>query len=58
MVKDVIKIDEEDSSRQEIEIEKIPTRMVEARSKVLVPVLDFLQTSKFEQERCVFVLYI
>ncbi|KAM7492666.1 hypothetical protein LguiA_035587 [Lonicera macranthoides] len=51
MVKDVIKIDEKDSSRQEIEIEKIPTRMVEARSKVLVPVLDFLQTSKFEQAR-------
>ncbi|GMY31491.1 autophagy-related protein 18f-like isoform X1 [Fagus crenata] len=43
------KINEENAG--EIEIERIPTRMIEARSKGLVPVVDYLQTSKIQQTR-------
>ncbi|XP_051133584.1 autophagy-related protein 18f-like isoform X2 [Andrographis paniculata] len=39
-------IDEEDAGGGEIEIERNPVRGVEARSKGLVPVLDFIQTTK------------
>ena len=43
------KINEENAG--EIEIERIPTRMIEARSKGLVPVVDYLQTPKIKQTR-------
>ncbi|KAL7186451.1 hypothetical protein ACSBR2_028239 [Camellia fascicularis] len=46
-----IKIDVDDACGGEIEIERIPTRMIEARSKDLVPVFDYLQTPKFQQAR-------
>ncbi|CBI20508.3 unnamed protein product, partial [Vitis vinifera] len=35
----------------EIEVERFPTRMIEARSKDLVPVFDYLQTPKFQKAR-------
>ncbi|CAA0813934.1 Autophagy-related protein 18f [Striga hermonthica] len=35
----------------EIEIERVPTRMLEARSKDLVPIFDYLQSPKFLQGR-------
>ncbi|XP_010240957.1 PREDICTED: autophagy-related protein 18f-like [Nelumbo nucifera] len=42
---------EESVSGGEIEIERIPTRMIEARSKDLVPVFNYLRTPKFQQLR-------
>jgi len=44
-------MDEEAAPRGEYEIEKIPTRVIEARSKDLVPIFDFIQTSKFQHTR-------
>ncbi|XP_042041791.1 autophagy-related protein 18f-like isoform X1 [Salvia splendens] len=35
----------------EIEIERFPVRMLEARSKDLVPIIDYLQNPKFQRER-------
>ncbi|KAK6230376.1 hypothetical protein QUC31_001894 [Theobroma cacao] len=51
MVMDGIKMAEENAFGGEIEIERLPTRMIEARSKDLVPVFDYLQTPKFQQAR-------
>ncbi|XP_077243493.1 autophagy-related protein 18f-like [Tasmannia lanceolata] len=51
MVMDGIKTDSEDVLGGESEIETVPTRMIEARSKDLVPVFDYLQTPKFQQSR-------
>ena len=51
MAIDGIKIDGEATSGGEIEIERIPTRMIEARSKDLVPVFDYLQAPKIQQTR-------
>ncbi|XWS27898.1 hypothetical protein CRYUN_Cryun25bG0019600 [Craigia yunnanensis] len=51
MVMDGIKMAEENAFGGEIEIERIPTRMIEARSRDLVPVFDYLQTPKFQQAR-------
>uniref|UniRef100_A0A5B7B4D3 Putative autophagy-related protein 18f isoform X1 n=1 Tax=Davidia involucrata TaxID=16924 RepID=A0A5B7B4D3_DAVIN len=51
MIIDGIKTDEEGALGGEIEIERIPTRIIEARSKDLVPVFDYLQTAKFQQAR-------
>ncbi|KAA8526937.1 hypothetical protein F0562_008834 [Nyssa sinensis] len=51
MMIDGIKMDEEGSVGGEIEIERIPTCMIEARSKGLVPVFDYLQTANFQQAR-------
>ena len=42
----------------EIEVERFPTRMIEARSKDLVPVFDYLQTPKFQKARCAEVLFV
>lgn len=56
MIKDDFKIDEENDLGGEIEIERIPTRMIEARSKDLVPVLGYLRAPKFQQGRCVELL--
>lgn len=47
------KMDEGNSMRGEIEIEKIPTRTIEARSKDLVPVFDYFRSSKIRHARCV-----
>lgn len=46
------KRDEENASVGEIEIERIPTCVIEARSKGLVPVFDYLLTPKIQQTRC------
>ncbi|KAK9269609.1 hypothetical protein L1049_001386 [Liquidambar formosana] len=51
MMVDDIKMDEENALGGESEIERIPTRMIEARSKDLVPVFEYLQTPKFQQAR-------
>ncbi|TKY66705.1 Autophagy-related protein 18f [Spatholobus suberectus] len=44
-------MDEEAASGGEFEIEKIPTRVIEARSKDLVPIFDYTQIPKFQQIR-------
>lgn len=44
-------MDEKAASGGEFEIEKIPTRVIEARSKDLVPIFDYVQTPKFQQIR-------
>lgn len=48
---DDLNMDEENALGGEIEIEKMPTRIIEARSRDLVPVFDYLQTPKFQQAR-------
>lgn len=58
MMTEGINMDEENAMQGEIEIERIPTRMIEARPKDLVPVFDYLQTPKFLHARCVEVLYV
>lgn len=50
MARDGVKVDEIDNPG-ELEIERIPTRIIEARSKDLVPVFDYLQSSKISQPR-------
>lgn len=42
----------------EIEIERFPVRMLEARSKDLVPVFDYLQNPKFQRGRYTYNLRI
>ncbi|KAL1184924.1 hypothetical protein V6Z11_A01G079100 [Gossypium hirsutum] len=49
MVMDGIKMAEENASGGEIEIENFSAQMIEARSKSLVPVFDYVQTPKFPQ---------
>ncbi|KAF8391481.1 hypothetical protein HHK36_023786 [Tetracentron sinense] len=51
MMMDGIKTEEGNAFGGEIEIEGIPTRTIEARSKDLVPVFDYIQTPKFQQSR-------
>lgn len=51
MVTEGIKVPDEDAVGGEIEIERFPTRMIEARSKDLIPVFDYLQTPKYQQTR-------
>jgi len=51
MMTEGIKVDDADALQGEIEIERIPTRMIEARSKDLVPLFDHLQTPKFLHTR-------
>lgn len=46
-------LNKEGSSGGEVEIEDVPIRAVEARSKYLIPVFDYLQSPKFQQGRCV-----
>ena len=57
------KMNEKNYSGEEIEIERIPTCMIEARSKEMVPVCNYLQTPKIQQTRftrffCLFILHI
>lgn len=42
---------EEAASGGEFEVERIPTCMIEARSKNLVPIFDYIQTPKLQQKR-------
>ncbi|MBA0606609.1 hypothetical protein Godav_019051 [Gossypium davidsonii] len=49
MVMDGIKMAEENAFGGEIEIENFSAQMIEARSKNLVPVFDYVQTPKFQQ---------
>lgn len=63
MTVDGINIHGEATSGGEIEIERIPTRMIEARSKDLVPIIEYLQTPKFQQARyaihvCFFFVFL
>ncbi|KAL3503435.1 hypothetical protein ACH5RR_037884 [Cinchona calisaya] len=52
MTTDCIKMGEEKSNFEgEIEIEKIPSHMIEVSSKELVPVFDYLQAPKFQPGR-------
>ncbi|XP_058092283.1 autophagy-related protein 18f-like isoform X2 [Magnolia sinica] len=51
MMMDGIKMDSDEVLGGEVEIERVPTRMIEARSKDLVPVFDYLQTPKCQQSR-------
>jgi hypothetical protein len=51
MMVEATKMDETNFSWGEIEIERIPARMIEARSKGLVPVFDYLPIPKIQQTR-------
>ncbi|KAK3001077.1 hypothetical protein RJ639_022248 [Escallonia herrerae] len=51
MMKADVNIDMDDVLAGEIEIERIPTRMIEPRPKDLVPVIDHLQSPKFQHAR-------
>ncbi|XP_050367273.1 autophagy-related protein 18f [Argentina anserina] len=51
MIVEGVKMDGESDTAGEIEIERIPTRMIEARAKDLVPVFDYLQTPVFQPAR-------
>lgn len=53
MIKDDSVVDEEDTLRGEIQIERFPARMVEARLKNLVPVLDYDKMPLFQMARYV-----
>ncbi|GFP89981.1 autophagy-related protein 18f, partial [Phtheirospermum japonicum] len=55
MLADGSNVNEEGTCGGEIEIERVLTRMLEGRSKDLVPVFDYLQSPKFQQGRCVYV---
>jgi hypothetical protein len=50
-----MKADQDYAFQGEIEIERIQTRVVKARSKYLIPVFDFVQGPRLEQanQRCV-----
>ncbi|XP_061341799.1 LOW QUALITY PROTEIN: autophagy-related protein 18f [Gastrolobium bilobum] len=49
MLKESTIMDEEAASGGEFEIERIPTRMIEARPKHLVPIFDYTQAPKLQQ---------
>ncbi|KAL3508537.1 hypothetical protein ACH5RR_027938 [Cinchona calisaya] len=51
MATDSINMSEESTFEGEIEIERIPTRLIEVSSKELVPVFDYLQSPKFQTGR-------
>ncbi|XP_062168619.1 autophagy-related protein 18f [Alnus glutinosa] len=51
MMVEATKMDESNASWGEIEIERIPARMIEARSKGLVPAFDYLPIPKIQQTR-------
>lgn len=53
-----VKADNGNTSSGEIEIESIPTRTVEARSKDLIPVFDYIRTPGFQQSRCIMTPYM
>lgn len=43
---------EGDDLEGEVEIERVPTRTIELRSRHLIPVSDYIQSPKFHQARC------
>ncbi|OIW05967.1 hypothetical protein TanjilG_11654 [Lupinus angustifolius] len=47
----IMMMNKEAASGGETEIERIPTRMIEARPKDLVPIFDYIQTPKFQHTR-------
>nr|XP_010908141.1 autophagy-related protein 18f isoform X1 [Elaeis guineensis] len=51
MMDENIKADNSNMLSGEIEIERIPTCTIESRSKDLIPVFDYIQTSRFQQSR-------
>lgn len=51
MVMEGVNTDRDIASGGEVEIERIPTRTIEARSKDLVPVFDYVQTTKYQKTR-------
>ncbi|KAI4322827.1 hypothetical protein L6164_022483 [Bauhinia variegata] len=51
MVKEATIMEEKTASVGEIEIETIPTRMIEASPKDLIPVFDYLRTPKLQPTR-------
>jgi hypothetical protein len=51
MMVEATKMDETNASWGEIEIERIPARIIEARSKGLVPAFDYLPIPKIQQTR-------
>jgi hypothetical protein len=51
MTVEATNMDETNAAWGEIEIERIPTRMIEARSRGLVPVFDYLPIPKIQQTR-------
>lgn len=51
MMSEAIKLENQNDSQGELEIERIPVRMIEARSKDLVPVFNYVQSPKFQQSR-------
>lgn len=51
IIKDDMNIGEEDATEGEIQIERITVRMIEARSKNLVPVFDHQQIPKLQMSR-------
>ncbi|XP_050883221.1 autophagy-related protein 18f isoform X2 [Lathyrus oleraceus] len=51
MLKESTIMDEEAASGGEFEIERIPTCMIEARPKDLVPIFNYMQTPKLQQTR-------
>ena len=53
MATDGINTSEESAFEGEIEIERIPTRMIEVSSKELVPVFEYLQAPKLQPGRCI-----
>lgn len=58
MLSDGINMDEEGAFGGEIEVERMPVRMIEPRSKELVPVFDGLQAPKFHQGRYVRIFLV
>lgn len=52
LLADGMNMDDIGSVGGEMEVERMPVRMIEARSKELVPIFDF-QVPKFLQGRCV-----
>lgn len=54
MIDDFSKDNYASSSNGEIEIERIPTRTVEARSTDLKPAFDYLHMPRYQQPRCDF----
>lgn len=58
MVMEGMNMDREIDSGGEFEIERVPTRTIEARSKDLVPVFDYLQSTKYQKTRYEFFCFL
>ncbi|KAL5972799.1 hypothetical protein ACLOJK_039605 [Asimina triloba] len=58
MLTDGLDEDSDETLAGEIEIERIPTRLIEARSKDLIPVFNHLQSPTFQQPRCIELCFL